>query len=364
MTETPQKKPSRARLFAPFILVGIALAVWTGWWFWLASQVEQRLEAQVAGLRQAGWTVTYTDPVTTGWPFRTRVELQHVSVAAPSTHALAAPVLVAEANAYAPTRWVVLAPEGLTLTRAAKGKVGVRAAAVRASVHGLTQTYPNVAVEMVDPVFTALPGAEEFPISRAGRVEFYLRPHLGPAQGVATPADAARRLAPGPDSVDVLFRLIDAEGRRGGPVQGMAQNGRLTAQIETVIDDAGRLRGADSAGIFAAWSAAGGRFLNTRGEVSAGESRAVVSSDVLSANAEGRLEGVIGLRAERPLSALAGLARSGAEGVNPVGAAGAAAASAAQGAAGGRDDVDLTLVFRDGRTFLGPFALAPAPKLF
>ncbi len=364
MTETAPKKHSRAGLFVPFILVGIVLAVWTGWWFWLASQVEQRLEAQVASLRQAGWTVAYSEPTTTGWPFRTRVEMQHVSIAAPSTHALAAPVLVAEANAYAPTKWVVLAPDGLTLTRAAKGKVGVRGEALRASIHGLTQTYPNIAVEMVNPVFTAHAGAEEFPISRAGRVEFYLRPHLGPAEGAATPADAAARLTPGPDSVDVLFRLIDAEGRRGGPVQGMAQNGKLTAQIETVIDDASRLRGADSAGIFAAWTASGGRFLNTRGEITAGESRATVSSDLLSANAEGRLQGEVALRAEQPLSALAGLARSGAQGVNPVGAAGAAAASAAQGVAGGRDDVDLTLVFRDGRTFLGPFALAPAPKLF
>ena len=38
------------------------------------------------------------------------------------------------------------------------------------------------------------------------------------------------------------------------------------------------------------------------------------------------------------------------------------AAGAAQAAGG--EEVPLTLVFRDGRTWLGPFALAPAPKLF
>ncbi|MAL57831.1 MAG: hypothetical protein CL682_11890 [Brevundimonas sp.] len=42
--------------------------------------------------------------------------------------------------------------------------------------------------------------------------------------------------------------------------------------------------------------------------------------------------------------------------------AAAAAAGAAQAAGG--EEVPLTLVFRDGRTWLGPFALAPAPKLF
>mgnify|MGYP006157489577 CR=1 FL=1 len=40
-----------------------------------------------------------------------------------------------------------------------------------------------------------------------------------------------------------------------------------------------------------------------------------------------------------------------------IGAAGAAQAA-------GGEEVPLTLVFRDGRTWLGPFALAPAPKLF
>ena len=364
MNEALPRKHSRTGLLLPFILVGLALAGWTVWWFWLTAQVEQRLEAQAASLRQSGWTVTYSDLSTTGWPFRTRVEMREVMIAAPSTHALASPVLVAEANAYAPNRWVVLAPDGLMLTRAAKGKVAVRGDAIRASISGLTQTYPNLAVELANPVFTAQPGAEAFPISRANRIEFYLRPHLGPAEGAPVPADATTRLNPGPDSVDVLFRLIEAEGRAGGPVQGMSRSGNLTAQIETVIDDAGRLRGADSAGIFAAWTASGGRFLNTRGEIAAGDSRATLSSDILSADADGRLQGSVALKAERPLSALSGLAQSGSTAVNPVGAAGAAAASAAQGVAGGEDAIDLTLVFRDGRAFLGPFALAPAPRLF
>lgn len=364
MSEAQPRKHSRTGLFVPFILVGLALAGWTVWWFWLATQVEQRLEAQAASLRQSGWTVTYSDLSTTGWPFRTRVEIRDISIAAPSTHALASAVLLAEANAYAPTRWVVLAPDGLTVTRAAKGRVVVQGDAIRASISGLTQSYPNIAVELANPVFSAQPGAEAFPISRAGRIEFYLRPHLGPAEETPVPADAATRLKPGPDSVDVLFRLIDGEGRAGGPVQGMARNGKLTAQIETVIDDASRLRGADSAGVFAAWTASGGRFLNTRGEIAAGDSRATLSSDILAADANGRLQGSIALKAERPLSALAGLARSGSPGINPVGAAGAAAASADPGPVGSGDAVDLTLVFRDGRTFLGPFALAPAPRLF
>ena len=36
----------------------------------------------------------------------------------------------------------------------------------------------------------------------------------------------------------------------------------------------------------------------------------------------------------------------------------------ATGAPPASEDVRLSLSFRDGRSWLGPFALAPAPKLF
>jgi len=349
------KRHSRTGLYLPFILVAIVVAVWSGWWFYLAQQVQQRLDLQAASLRQAGWTVAYTHGGIGGWPFRTRLEADHVSIASPSGHALAAPKLVLQANAWNPDKWMLLAADGVTLTRADKGKVAVRGAAIRASVHGLTQRWPNVAIELAQPVFTPLPGAEAFPISKAGSIQFYLRPHIGPANA---PADAP---GAGSNSVDVLFRLLDAEGRAGGPVEGMAQNGKLTAQVETVIEKADTLAGPDAAGVFAAWTRAGGRFVRVRGEVSAGESRATLSSDALSAQPDGRIQGQLTLKAAKPLPAIAGLARSG-SGINPVGAAGAAAATAVQG--GGEGDIDLVLVFRDGRTFLGPFALAPAPKLF
>ncbi|CAL1693036.1 hypothetical protein MMB232_03219 [Brevundimonas subvibrioides] len=339
----------RSGLFAPIGLFLIALAVWSGWWFYLAHQVQTRLVAQVEAMRGSGWTVAYTGLGTSGWPFRVRLEAGNVSITAPSGHALAAPQLAAEANAWNPDKWVIAADDGLVLNRAGKGKVAIGAPYIRASVHGLSQRWPNLAVELQQPVFTVHQGAEVFPISRAGKIEFYLRPHLAPS---TTPGVE--------NSVDVLFRLIDAEGRPGGPVEGMARNGKLTAQIETVVEDANRLQGADAAGIFSAWTRAGGRFTAVRGELSAGDSAATLSSDVLSATPDGRLQGTVALQARQPMAAIAGLAGSGSGAVNRAGAAGATAAAAVQG----NEDVNLSLVFREGRTFLGPFALAPAPKLF
>jgi hypothetical protein len=346
MTDMPSRH-SRRGLFAPFIIVGVLLAAWTGWWFYLTSQIETRLEGQVEALRQDGWTVTHAAVTTTGWPFRARVSIPHADILAPSGHGIAAPELVAEANAWNPDRWVVVAPDGLTLTRAGKGKVGIGGDGLRLSVSQLDARFPDLRAEMIRPTFTAHADAEPFPIASAERIQLETRPHLTDGQ-------------PSSDEMDVLFVLTEARGRPGGPVEGATRQGRLTAQVEATIGEASQLRGMDSAGVFAAWTAAGGRFTGVRGRLQAGDSTAILSSDALLAGADGRLQGSLAVTAERPMAAIAGLAGSRSGAVNRAGAAGAAAATAASG----ERPVDLVVQFRDGRTWLGPFALAPAPRLF
>jgi hypothetical protein len=350
MTELPTKRHSRAGLYAPFVIVVIALAGWTGWWFYLTRQIDKGLEAQAVTMRQGGWDVRYAEKQILGWPFRANVKLTQVTIAAPSGHAISAPELNAEANAYQPTKWVIVAPEGLTLTRAGKGKVAVTGDAIRMSASGIDQRWPNLALELVNPVFTAQADGEPFPIARAARIEFYSRPHL---EGSTAPSD----------DIDVMFRLVDGQGRRDGPVEGFAQDGQLTTQLEATIGRADLLKVGDAAGVFSQWTKGGGTFRNVRGDLQAGDSRATLSSEVLKADANGRLMGQVALQSQKPLPALSGLLESRQGSVNRIGAAGAAAAAGAAGAAG-REDMALTLVFRDGRTWLGPFPLAPAPKLF
>ncbi|MFA4893237.1 DUF2125 domain-containing protein [Brevundimonas sp.] len=345
MTAAPRH--SRRGLLTPFLIAGVLLAAWTGWWFYLTTQIETRLDARVAALRQDGWTISYASRTTTGWPFRARVSIPHAEIMAPSGHGVAAPELVAETNAYNPDRWVVIAPDGLTLTRAGKGKVGIAGDGLRLSVSHLRERFPDLRVEMIRPTFTTHRDAEPFPIASAERILLNVRPHL-------TDGRAAT------DEMDVAFELVDARGRPGGPVEGATRQGRLTARIEGTVLNASRLGGMDSAGVFAAWTASGGRFTAIKGELQAGESRARIESQTLSADGDGRLQGEVALRAERPMAAISGLAGSRTGAVNRLGAAGAAAATAASGDRG----VDLVIQFRDGRTWLGPFALAPAPKLF
>lgn len=342
---------SRKGLVIPFLIVGLALAAWTGWWFYLTQQVETRLAAQVQSLNAAGWTVTHDKVGVSGWPFRVRVALPRTEILTPSGHGVAAPQLVAEASAWNPDHWVVIAPDGLILNRTGKGRIDIKSDGLRMSISHLRDRFPDIRAEMIRPVFTALPGAEAFPLASAQRIQLETRPHL--TDGAATT-----------DELDVLFRLIEARGRPGGPVEGATRQGMLSLDAEAVIVGASHLRGLDSAGVFSAFTAAGGKFTDVRGEVRAGESRARISSAVLQAGPDGRLIGDLAVSAERPMEAIAGLAGAASGSVNRVGAAGAAAAAGASDAASGDKPVDLIIRFENGRTWLGPFALTPAPKLF
>lgn len=340
---TPAPRHSRKGLILPLAGLGLLLTLWTVWWFVLAGQVERQLASRAEALRDAGWTIRHGQTRVSGWPYRVRVDFPDAVVQAPSGHGLTATGLAAQAHAWNPDRWVVTAPGAVTLIRPDKGRVRIEGRVLRASASGLRRAMPNLALELVEPVFTPVATAEVFPIRAAERFELY-----------------ARENARDPRNVDILVRLIDAQGRAGGPVEGLTQQGRLTLQLESTLTSARALRGMDAAGVFSEWTEAGGRFTAIEGEISAGESRARISSDALRADADGRLVGQVAFRAEQPLSAITGLAQSRSGAVNRIGAAGAAAAASATG----DRDVALTVVFRDGRAWLGPFALAPAPRLF
>ena len=355
MTVTPPiRRHSRTGLYVPLFIALALLAAWTGWWFYLTHRIETGIEARAVEMRAAGWDIGHGRITTTGWPFRTRIAIAYPTVTAPDGHAISAPSLVAEANTYNPDKWVVIAPDGLVLTRPNMGKVAVRGDALRMSLSHLRARFPDLRIQLDQPVFTPHPGAAPFPILRADQLQIEARPHMvdGPAGTAATAATGA---------VDVLFRLTEARARPGGILDGLAVQGPVGGWIETTINGADHLRGRTMIGDLKTWAGAGGRFTAVRGELKAGASTATLSSDTLTAGPDGRLRGSVALTADKPLPALAGLARSGVPGVDRAAAAGAATATALTG---DTSAVSLPLVFRDGRTWLGPFALAPAPKLF
>lgn len=341
---------SRKALYIPFIIVGIALVAWTGWWFFLTHEVKSQLRERLDRLQTAGWTVQYDHLRASGWPLHARISMDDVTLVSPAGIGIQTPRIAAEANSYNPQLWVIGIPDQLTLVRGDKGNAVVTSPAMRMSLSGLRQKWPNVAIEIQQPQFASAEGAEPFPLASAALIQLYMRPYRG-----APPSN--------PDDVDMLFRLIDAKGRAGGPVEGFAQGGDLTVQIETVIEKANALRRpSHPAGVLAGWTDAGGRFTKVRGEMQAGVSHGLLTSPALSANADGRLEGTVTFRAEEAMAAIAGLARTmNGQGVDPRAAQRAASTQTTTEDA---ETIELTVNFQKGRTYLGPFAMAPAPKLF
>jgi hypothetical protein len=331
MTDAPVRH-SRRGLIVPFLIVGLILVAWTVWWFVLARQVETRATAQLETLRQAGWTIETAPLSVDGWPFRVRLDLGETRVVAPSGHGLEAPRLIAEANAWAPLRWVAIAPDDLTLTRPDKGQVRIEGDGARMSLTGIDRPWPRFALELIRPTFVPVGEAEAFPISRAEHISLETKP------------------GPEDQAVDVLFQMVDGRGRAGGPVDSVTDSGLLSARVELRMENAAGLRTPSDDGLMAGWSRTGGRFTHLRGILESGDDRALIESESLSAREDGRLDGRISLRADRPAAVVAGLAGRGGGAAKMAGSAGR--------------DVALTLEFRDGRAWLGPFAVAPAPRLF
>lgn len=330
-TEAPVRH-SRRGLIVPFAIVGLVLIGWSVWWFVLARQVDFQARAQIYALEQAGWTVDTAPISVDGWPFRVRLDLGETRVTAPSGHGIETPRLIAQANAWAPLAWVAIAPEDLILTRPDKGRVRISGDGARMSLVGIDRPWPRFALELIRPTFTPVGQSEAFPISRAEHVSLETK---------AGPQDQA---------VDVLFQMVEGRGRAGGPVEGVTDSGLLSARVEFRMENAAGLRTPSDDGLMAGWSRSGGRFTHVRGILESGENRALIESSDLSAREDGRLEGRITMRADSPAAVVAGLAGGGEDAARLAGAAGS--------------DVALTLEFRDGRAFLGPFAVAPAPRLF
>ncbi|WP_296816967.1 DUF2125 domain-containing protein [Brevundimonas sp.] len=338
---------SRRRSFGiafPFLILALVVGGWTVWWFTLVSRLEAGLDQGAARLREAGWEISHAEPIVTGWPFRARLELADVEVVMPSGHGLRSEHMLAEALAYQPDRWVLMAPDGLSLGRGAKGWTSVTGQALRASVSGLSRTPPRVVVELNQPRFAAEAGAAPFPIASAERLIINLIP------GDATGADEA----------GLLFELTGAAGRPGGPLEAMAEQRPFDLSAEAVIGQAGALDGATWTEALSAWAREGGALTEVRTEATAGEDYIRGASDQLMADANGRMTGDFRIDMRGGTAPLVGLAS--APGVDPQAAA--AVRLGVQITSGLRGDTGLTFRFTDGRTRVGPIDLGPAPKVF
>lgn len=330
---TPSRKPRRLGLLAPFALLGVAAIAWSLGWLYLRGQAEQRMDATAAALKAHGYDLSWKTRSISGYPFRMNVNLTDARVAEPSGWAVRAPALNGEAMAYALGHWVVLAPQGVVLTRPVGGDVRITGQALRASLAGLDKSPPRVSIEGAKLSFLPAPGAAPFPLVSTESLQLHLRP--GPD-----------------DQAGILFKADGARAAFTGLLGRIAQDRTASMQLDLRLSKISALRGTSWADAARDWSAVGGAISVQEGKLAAGEALLDAKSGALTIGDDGRLRGALEVTVRE---------------VTPPGGALSSpqsAAAAIKAAVTGDPTLSATLVFENGRTRLGPFDSGPSPRIY
>ncbi len=340
MSDVPPPRTHRIGIFGPFILLCLAFAAWSGYWFYVADQVGGRIKAHQQVLVQQGYSIRYDPWRMQGYPFRMFLDLRNVTVIAPSGKGFAAPQLEAEANAYALDKWVLVAPKGLTLYRgrpdgADWGTLAVTGTSLKASVSGLTRPIYSVAIVGSGLSLTPSDPARPFGFSSAESVEAYARPTVGVA-----------------DSADFLVRVGNARGQPESLTGQLSPDKPLNLHVEGALSHVS----AYDSGV-TAWRNAGGTVGGFHAQLTAGDLNLDARSDALTFDDSHHVSGRMAIEMSgsfQPLSVLAALHLISAENMTLA-----------------KPLIDMTLAtqgtqkfaldFHDGGAYIGPLKVSDAP---
>lgn len=330
--KAPQKA-RRSRLFAPFILAAILAGAWSYGWFWLRGQAEQQMDAQAADLKSRGYDLSWSARTFSGFPFRMNIHLTGARVAEPTGWAVRAPVLKGEAAVYNLTHWVLVAPQGVVLTRPEAGDVTITGQALRASISHITEYPPRISVEGAGLNFAPAAGAKPFTLVSAERMQLHLRG--GPE-----------------DQGAIFFKADGAKTAFTGLLGRLAQDKTASMILETRLSHVSYLRGRNWEAAVKRWSEAGGQITVQQSQLLAGDAEGKAKSGVLGVDSQGRVTGSlnVALKERADLS-------------QPIKTPEQALAAAAE-AMGQEPVIEADLQFRDGRTFLGVIDTGPAPTVY
>ena len=340
----PPRKLRRIGLYAPFVILLVAIVIWSGFWLWARDQAVQRLDTAVADLKTAGYAIAWKDRAVGGYPFRMDVTLTEFSAREPSGWAIEAPSLEAEAMMHALDHWLVAAPRGLTFVRPLGGPVAVKGELIRASLTHLDRRPPSFSFEGTGLTFQPAAGANPFSLSAAERVEIHLR---------RAPAAVG-------DEAGVWVSVEGGKAQLSGLLGRLAADKPVALQWDMRLSKISALRGSSWAEAVRAWSDAGGVARVPRAGLTAGDALIGVTGGELGVDADGRLKGRLDLTLRQASRAFDALETAGLAAQPQIGAA-AAVVAARQG----KEDVARApLYFEAGRTTLGPISLWPAPRVY
>ncbi|ESQ85922.1 hypothetical protein AEAC466_01710 [Asticcacaulis sp. AC466] len=275
----PQKKPSRIGLFGPFAALLLVFAAWSGYWFYTANQVQARVLAHQKSLINAGYQASFDPVQVRGYPYRMYLDFRNVTVVSPVGRGFSAPVVQAEANAYALDKWIAEAPEGLTLFRGRPagvdlGKLVITGRSLKASVSGLNHPIYNVALQGVGLTLTPSDPAHPFTFSSAENFEAYLRPNA---------ADS--------DAADMLIRVIGAKGQPHSLVGDLSPQKPLSLHVEATVNRMKAFQGENFADSLKTWSANGGAIKAYKAKLTAGDLNVFTTADTLTLDTTSHLQG-------------------------------------------------------------------------
>ncbi len=321
------------------VLVLVAAAGWSAYWVVGSRMLRAAIDDGIAAMEESGATVETGGIRVTGFPNRFDTMIDAPRIARPGGTRWEAPFLQVFALSYRPNQIIVAFPETQTL-ETARGPVAIRADRARASA-----LFRTDAAGTLDHANLVVEGAR---LAWGGR-EVALRRVLAATRVPAGAGAERQNIGVTLDDVDLPAGLLPGLTGASRLVDGVTLNAFLDlsapltrAALETGAVD---LRRIEVERLDLDW---GGVALDAAGALDVG--------------ADGTLSGALEVtltnwRRALEIVATAGLVTAAQRQMAEQGFAALAAMS-------GRDDrLTTTLDLRDGRVWLGPVPLGPAPRL-
>ena len=334
------RKPRRIWLYAPFVVLLLAVAAWTVGWNAMRQQVFQHMDDYAHTSAESGYRIDWKSRSLSGFPFRLDLDVVAPRVTEASGWGLSAPRLKAEAFVFSADHWIIVTPDGATLLRRVGGPVTIVAKALRASLSDTAAHPARISVEGLNMTFTAPPGSA--PTALTGATELHIHSKAGPS-----------------DQGAVYLELDDARTAGSGPLAGLAGPAPLTLKADAIFTHASALTGPGIAGALRSWSQAGGGLTIRALSLQAAGTRLETRSGDLTIDGGGRLKGRLDLTAKPAQKLLTLLTGRDAPQPQTLRAAEAVLAARTTG-----DTAQVTVDFQAGQTTLGPVGVDAAPRVY
>jgi hypothetical protein len=185
ITLAPHRRPLWPVFIAP-VLVLVAAVAWSGFWFYAASQVDEKADAWRAQEAKSGRVYDCAHRSVAGFPFRLEVRCDGVSVqlnsqtadqaAAPTQFTARLDQILVVAQIYDPKLLIAefTAPARIS-GRDPQASLAVNWRTARASVVGLPAVPQRASIVFDDPAIDRINGTMQAPLARARHVELHGR---------------------------------------------------------------------------------------------------------------------------------------------------------------------------------------------